>query len=166
MAAIVLILTWACATGIITSSSRMTWAFARDRGTPFSRIRSHRRRGRPYRPKDDENHVQARIQIVENAQQAWNMPGAPDELRWRKCDPSLFVAGVSDRSNRCFFLGDFFGRSIILSNDARTSRTLNRTLNILSVNHRSIWQNIARLQSMIQQQTRGNQVTAIKSSDR
>jgi choline transport protein len=40
MSAIVLILTWACATGIITSSSRMTWAFARDRGTPFSRILS------------------------------------------------------------------------------------------------------------------------------
>lgn len=38
MSAIVLILTWACATGIITSASRMTWAFARDRGTPFSRI--------------------------------------------------------------------------------------------------------------------------------
>ncbi|KUL86450.1 hypothetical protein ZTR_08132 [Talaromyces verruculosus] len=38
MGAIVLILTWACATGIITSASRMTWAFARDRGTPFSRI--------------------------------------------------------------------------------------------------------------------------------
>ncbi|GAM43388.1 hypothetical protein TCE0_050f18159 [Talaromyces pinophilus] len=40
MGAIVLILTWACATGIITSASRMTWAFARDRGTPFSRILS------------------------------------------------------------------------------------------------------------------------------
>ncbi|RAO67298.1 uncharacterized protein BHQ10_003310 [Talaromyces amestolkiae] len=40
MSAIVLILTWACATGIITSASRMTWAFARDRGTPFSRILS------------------------------------------------------------------------------------------------------------------------------
>lgn len=40
MGAVVLILTWACATGIITSSSRMTWAFARDRGTPFSRILS------------------------------------------------------------------------------------------------------------------------------
>lgn len=38
MGAIVLILTWACATGIITSASRMTWAFARDRGTPFSGI--------------------------------------------------------------------------------------------------------------------------------
>lgn len=38
MGAIVLILTWACATGIITSASRMTWAFARDSGTPFSRI--------------------------------------------------------------------------------------------------------------------------------
>ncbi|CRG91605.1 Choline transport protein [Talaromyces islandicus] len=40
MGAVVLILTWACATGIITSASRMTWAFARDRGTPFSRILS------------------------------------------------------------------------------------------------------------------------------
>lgn len=38
MGAVVLILTWACATGITTSSSRMTWAFARDMGTPFSSI--------------------------------------------------------------------------------------------------------------------------------
>ncbi|KAL1963334.1 hypothetical protein VTN77DRAFT_8455 [Rasamsonia byssochlamydoides] len=38
MSAVVLILTWACATGITTSSSRMTWAFARDMGTPFSSI--------------------------------------------------------------------------------------------------------------------------------
>lgn len=37
MAAVVLILTWACATGITTSASRMTWAFARDLGVPFSR---------------------------------------------------------------------------------------------------------------------------------
>lgn len=36
MGAIVLALTWACATGIITTASRMTWSFARDRGTPFS----------------------------------------------------------------------------------------------------------------------------------
>lgn len=36
MGAIILILTWACATGITTSASRMTWAFARDRGVPFA----------------------------------------------------------------------------------------------------------------------------------
>lgn len=36
MGALVLILTWLCATGIITTSSRMVWSFARDRGTPFS----------------------------------------------------------------------------------------------------------------------------------
>ncbi|ETI27490.1 hypothetical protein G647_09681 [Cladophialophora carrionii CBS 160.54] len=36
MVAVVLILTWACATGIITTASRMTWSFARDKGTPFS----------------------------------------------------------------------------------------------------------------------------------
>jgi len=36
MGAVVLSLTWACATGIITTASRMTWSFARDRGTPFS----------------------------------------------------------------------------------------------------------------------------------
>lgn len=38
MGAVVLLLTWACATGIITTASRMTWSFARDNGTPFSRI--------------------------------------------------------------------------------------------------------------------------------
>jgi choline transport protein len=37
MGVVVLILTWACATGITTTASRMTWSFARDRGTPFSR---------------------------------------------------------------------------------------------------------------------------------
>lgn len=37
MAAIVLLLTWACALGITTSASRMTWAFARDFGLPFSK---------------------------------------------------------------------------------------------------------------------------------
>ncbi|OAP59965.1 hypothetical protein AYL99_04967 [Fonsecaea erecta] len=37
MGAIVLALTWACATGITTTASRMTWSFARDRGTPFSK---------------------------------------------------------------------------------------------------------------------------------
>ncbi|KAF8856588.1 amino acid transporter [Acephala macrosclerotiorum] len=36
MAAVVLALTWACAIGITTTASRMTWSFARDRGTPFS----------------------------------------------------------------------------------------------------------------------------------
>jgi choline transport protein len=36
MAAVVLSLTWACAIGITTTASRMTWSFARDRGTPFS----------------------------------------------------------------------------------------------------------------------------------
>lgn len=40
MVAIVLALTWACAIGITTTASRMTWSFARDRGTPFSRILS------------------------------------------------------------------------------------------------------------------------------
>jgi len=35
MGAIVLALTWACAIGITTTASRMTWSFARDRGTPF-----------------------------------------------------------------------------------------------------------------------------------
>jgi choline transport protein len=38
MGAIVLALTWACATGIITTASRMTWSFARDRGTPWSSV--------------------------------------------------------------------------------------------------------------------------------
>ena len=36
MAAVVLALTWACATGITTTASRMTWSFARDKGLPFS----------------------------------------------------------------------------------------------------------------------------------
>ena len=40
MVAIVLALTWACAIGITTTASRMTWSFARDKGTPFSRILS------------------------------------------------------------------------------------------------------------------------------
>ena len=40
MVSIVLALTWACALGITTTSSRMTWSFARDNGTPFSRILS------------------------------------------------------------------------------------------------------------------------------
>ncbi|RMZ84934.1 hypothetical protein DV738_g238, partial [Chaetothyriales sp. CBS 135597] len=40
MVAVVLCLTWACALGITTTASRMTWAFARDRGMPFSRILS------------------------------------------------------------------------------------------------------------------------------
>ncbi|PMD29417.1 amino acid transporter [Hyaloscypha variabilis F] len=40
MAAVVLALTWACAIGITTTASRMTWSFARDRGTPFSKYLS------------------------------------------------------------------------------------------------------------------------------
>lgn len=36
MGAVVLALTWACAIGIITTASRMTWSFARDKGIPFS----------------------------------------------------------------------------------------------------------------------------------
>ncbi|GAB7363675.1 hypothetical protein MBLNU230_g4245t1 [Neophaeotheca triangularis] len=36
MAALVLALTWACATGITTTASRMAWSFARDRGVPFA----------------------------------------------------------------------------------------------------------------------------------
>ena len=40
MVAIVLILTWSCAIGITTTASRMTWSFARDRGTPFSKTLS------------------------------------------------------------------------------------------------------------------------------
>lgn len=40
MGAIVLVLTWACSTGITTAASRMTWSFARDKGTPFSSILS------------------------------------------------------------------------------------------------------------------------------
>ena len=38
MSAVVLALTWACAIGITTTASRMTWSFARDRGLPFSRF--------------------------------------------------------------------------------------------------------------------------------
>lgn len=37
MAAIVLMLIWACAAGITTTASRMTWAFARDNGLPASK---------------------------------------------------------------------------------------------------------------------------------
>jgi choline transport protein len=37
MAAVVLTLTWACAIGITTTASRMTWSFARDNGLPMSR---------------------------------------------------------------------------------------------------------------------------------
>lgn len=40
MVAVVLALTWACAIGITTTASRMTWSFARDRGTPFSKALS------------------------------------------------------------------------------------------------------------------------------
>ena len=40
MGVVVLILTWGCATGITTTASRMTWSFARDKGTPFSKILS------------------------------------------------------------------------------------------------------------------------------
>ena len=40
MGAIVLALTWACAIGITTTASRMTWSFARDKGTPFSKVLS------------------------------------------------------------------------------------------------------------------------------
>jgi choline transport protein len=36
MIVITLIPTWACASGIMTTASRITWSFARDRGTPFS----------------------------------------------------------------------------------------------------------------------------------
>lgn len=36
MGAVVLSLTIACSIGILTTSSRMVWSFARDRGTPFS----------------------------------------------------------------------------------------------------------------------------------
>lgn len=36
MCVVVLLLTWTCATGLTTSASRMTWAFARDLGVPFS----------------------------------------------------------------------------------------------------------------------------------
>lgn len=40
MGVVVLILTWMCAMGITTTASRMTWAFARDKGMPFSNILS------------------------------------------------------------------------------------------------------------------------------
>lgn len=40
MGAIVLALTWACAIGITTTASRVTWSFARDNGIPFSRLLS------------------------------------------------------------------------------------------------------------------------------
>lgn len=46
MGAVVLALTWACATGIITTASRMTWSFARDNGTPFSKALSYVSKGR------------------------------------------------------------------------------------------------------------------------
>jgi choline transport protein len=40
VASIVLALTWACALGITTTASRMTWSFARDKGTPLSKLLS------------------------------------------------------------------------------------------------------------------------------
>lgn len=40
MGSIVLALTISCAIGITTTASRMTWSFARERGTPFSRVLS------------------------------------------------------------------------------------------------------------------------------
>lgn len=40
MGAVVVVLTFACAIGITTTASRMTWSFARDRGTPFSKYLS------------------------------------------------------------------------------------------------------------------------------
>lgn len=40
MGVVVLILTWMCAMGITTTASRMTWAFARDKGLPFSNMLS------------------------------------------------------------------------------------------------------------------------------
>lgn len=47
MGVVVLILTWACSLGITTTASRMTWSFARDKGTPFSsfyaRVTKHTR---------------------------------------------------------------------------------------------------------------------------
>ncbi|KAK5721219.1 hypothetical protein LTR17_014780 [Elasticomyces elasticus] len=36
MVALVITVTWACAIGITTTASRMTWSFARDKGLPFS----------------------------------------------------------------------------------------------------------------------------------
>lgn len=38
MTAVIIVLTLACSTGITTTSSRMTWSFARDKGLPFSRF--------------------------------------------------------------------------------------------------------------------------------
>lgn len=38
MTAVIIVLTMACSTGIVTTSSRMTWSFARDKGLPFSRF--------------------------------------------------------------------------------------------------------------------------------
>jgi choline transport protein len=40
MGVVVLVLTWMCAMGITTTASRMTWAFARDKGMPFSKFLS------------------------------------------------------------------------------------------------------------------------------
>ena len=40
MAVVVLLLTWACALGITTTASRMTWSFARDNGLPASKFLS------------------------------------------------------------------------------------------------------------------------------
>ena len=37
MSIVVFLLTWACATGILTTASRMTWSFARDNGLPGSK---------------------------------------------------------------------------------------------------------------------------------
>lgn len=38
MTAVIIVLTMACSTGITTTSSRMTWSFARDKGLPFSKF--------------------------------------------------------------------------------------------------------------------------------
>jgi amino acid transporter len=46
MGAIVLALTFACAIGILTTASRMTWSFARDKGTPFSSVIQYVSKGR------------------------------------------------------------------------------------------------------------------------
>ena len=40
MGAVALALTWSCAIGITTTASRMTWSFARDKGTPFNKFLS------------------------------------------------------------------------------------------------------------------------------
>lgn len=40
MVVVVLLLTWACAVGITTTASRMTWSFARDNGLPASKLLS------------------------------------------------------------------------------------------------------------------------------